>query len=472
MNVNFRSLTKNFTYSFFANALSFVISILLIILVPKKLGLESYGYWQLYLFYSSYVGFFSFGWVDGIYLRYGGMEYGKLERKKFTSQFWIFTFIESFISFVIIVLAIVFVKDIDKSFIFIITGFACLTTAPRGMLLYIFQATNKIKEYSFVTIIEKIVSISLISIALYRGIDNYKVLLIFDISAKFISLILAIYYAKNLIFDKFESIKNIVNESNLNVKVGIKLMVANIAGMLILGVVKFGIEQNWNIETFGKISLAMSVSNMLMTFINAVGVVLFPMLKRISYDRLTEIYKVIQDVLLLFLIALIFLYYPAKIVLSAWLPKYNESLKFMVLLFPICIFESKMAMLLNTYLKALRKEREMLVINLTSVLLSIILSVIGIFVLNNLVFTVLIIVICFGFRCIISEFILSKILDIPVLKDIIIEIFVSFLFICITWNTKIYISCGIYLTMMIFVFLLKKKDLLNAKNYITTMINQ
>lgn len=48
--------------------------------------MEEYGYCQLHLFYSSYVGFLHFGWNDGIYLRYGGKNYIELDKKLFFFQ--------------------------------------------------------------------------------------------------------------------------------------------------------------------------------------------------------------------------------------------------------------------------------------------------------------------------------------------------------------------------------------------------
>ena len=53
----------------------------MVIIVPKFLSLEDYGLWQLFLFYYSYIGFFHFGWEDGIYLRYAGNSFETLDSK-------------------------------------------------------------------------------------------------------------------------------------------------------------------------------------------------------------------------------------------------------------------------------------------------------------------------------------------------------------------------------------------------------
>lgn len=51
-----------------SNLVSLLVSTLVVFLIPKLIGVEDYGYWQLFLFYASYVGFLHFGWNDGISL--------------------------------------------------------------------------------------------------------------------------------------------------------------------------------------------------------------------------------------------------------------------------------------------------------------------------------------------------------------------------------------------------------------------
>ena len=72
MNNKALDFIKNFSYTLSSNLLSLVISTLVVLIIPKLIGVEEYGYWQLYIFYTSYIGFLHFGWNDGIYLRYGG----------------------------------------------------------------------------------------------------------------------------------------------------------------------------------------------------------------------------------------------------------------------------------------------------------------------------------------------------------------------------------------------------------------
>lgn len=79
-----KKLLLNSSYAITSNLLSLLVSTLVILILPKLIGVEEYGYWQLYLFYTSYVGFAHLGWIDGIYLKYGGEEYERLDKQKFS----------------------------------------------------------------------------------------------------------------------------------------------------------------------------------------------------------------------------------------------------------------------------------------------------------------------------------------------------------------------------------------------------
>lgn len=74
------------------------------------------------------------------------------------------------------------------------------------------------------------------------------------------------------------------------------------------------------------------------------------------------------------LLGFLIIYYPLKTFMEAWLPQYAESLLHMSLVFPMFIYEGKMALLINTYLKTLRREMVMLRINLISMILSLIMT--------------------------------------------------------------------------------------------------
>lgn len=96
-----KKLIKNFSYALTANITSLVLSVLLIVLIPRSIGVNEYGYYQLFLFYASYIGFLHLGHINGIYLKYGGISYNNINKSLFSSQFWILFIFDAIVSLVI-----------------------------------------------------------------------------------------------------------------------------------------------------------------------------------------------------------------------------------------------------------------------------------------------------------------------------------------------------------------------------------
>lgn len=458
MNVKFKELATNFSFTLTSNIVSMLISILIVLIVPKLIGINEYGYWQLYIFYSGYLGFFNIGWVEGIYLRYGGQNYANLNRNLFTSQFWSFFLYIIISGSIIAIYSFLYIKDYDKQFIFEMLTVCLIFSVPRGFLLFVLESTNRIKEFSKLTILDRVIYCVIIVLMILFGIRDFKLLIIADLLGKFTTLIIAMYICKEIVFSKMVPLKNNFIEILVNISVGIKLMFSNIASMLIIGVVRFGIEHKWDVRTFGKVSLTLSLANLMMLFINAVGIIMFPILRRTDEKKLQTIYITMRDFLMIILFGMLILYYPLKVLMSVWLPQYAESLKYMSLIFPMCVFEGKMSLLINTYLKTLRKEKLMLKINVLFLTLSIITTSITTVFLGNLNLAIVSIAILLALRCAFAEYHLSKILMISLQKDIILELVMTLIFIIIGWCIDSWLAVFLYSIAYLMYLVTKRKD--------------
>ena len=462
MNLKAINFLKNMSYSVLSNLLSLVVSTVVTLVVPKLIGVEEYGYWQLFVFYSSYVALLHFGWNDGIYLRYAGEEYENLDKKMFFSQFIQLLVTQLIMAILIFLYALFFVDDISRIFIWKMIAVVLVILNVKAMFFFILQATNRIKEYAWLTILDRLVYIGLIILFLVFGVRNYKLMIFADIIGKLISLIYAMVLCKEIVFNKLSQFYFTIAETVTNIKVGMSLMFAYLASSLILGIVKFGIERNWNVATFGKISLTLSISSMMMIFINAIGIIIFPALKRTKREKLSHIYITMRDLLMVLLLSILLLYYPLKTVMSAWLPQYADSLKYMALVFPMITYEGKMSLLVNTYLKALRKEKLILRVNVISMILSFNLTLIAVKVLSNLELAMLSIVFLLAFKSALAEYFVAKELNIKVKKDIILETIMSIIFISSGWLINSWNVAVIYGGAYIIYLLIKKNSIRNA----------
>lgn len=459
MNSKVINLIKNFSYTLTSNLVSLIISTLVVLIVPRLIGIKEYGYFQLYLFYSSYVGFFHFGWNDGIYLRYGGKEYQDLDKSLFFSQFYMVVIMQLLIVGIIFSISSFFINE-NRAFIFKMISLGLFSVNVRSVLLSTLQSTNKIKEYSQIIMIGRILYCCLITGFLIIGIRNYEFMIIADVIGKFVSLLYAMYYCKDIVFRRITTFYISLREAVANISVGIKLMFANIASNLIIGTIRFGIERSWDVSTFGKVSLTLSISSLMMVFINAIGIVLFPILRRTNKDKLSNIYVTMRAILMVVLLGLLITYYPLKIFLLVWLPKYANSLKYMVLLYPIFVYEGKISLLINTFLNTLRKEKLILRINLISLILSIIITIVTTLVLKNLNLAIASIMIIMVFKSILAEIFICKILEISLYKEIGIELIMTFIFILTGFFRNYGLAALVYLVVYM-VYLVIKQNTIN-----------
>lgn len=428
-----KSITKNFTYTFVANVLSVAVAALVTFIVPRFIGVKSYGLFQLYIFYSSYIGFLHFGWADGLYLRLGGDYYDQLDKTMISGQFWSMVTVELLFSISILLYGLTIVHNHEKGMVVALTAMTIVIVLPRTLLQYVLQCTNRIREYSITVVTERIVFFMLVMSCIVLSVKTYAGYILADIIGKVAALIITCYYCKDAVICKPEPLDKAIDEAKTNITIGIKLMLSNVASMLIIGIVRYAIEAHWDIETFGKISLTLSVSNMLLVMINAIALVMYPALRRTPEDKYAAIYLKMRTMLIIPVLGMMILYYPLKVILSAWLPAYSDSLSYMAVLFPVCVFESKNSMLMVTFFKTMRREKTLLAINTLTVLMSVLLTFVTVFKCDNLNYAVLSIVILVAFRNVIAEYIISRILLIEFIRPTIQELLLVACFIASSW---------------------------------------
>lgn len=444
MSSGFKKIIANFSYVILSNLLTVLVSSLVVLILPKIMGVEEYGYWQLYIFYLSYAGFVHLGWIDGIYLRYGGLEYQKLDREKFFSQFIQLSLYLSLCCLLFLAGVNFFIGDANSQFVFRLLAYTVLVTNIRFLFIYILQMTNRLKESSYVISSDRLIYLVLLLFFVFIGFRDFKIMVYADLVGRLISLAYAIYLCRDLIWMPLSRFRLDYRESLTNIAVGINLMLSNVASMLIIGTVRMGIQRVWDIATFGRVSLTLSISNLIMTFINAIGLVVFPILKRTKEDKLPGLYDSIRNFLMVVMFGILFLYYPLRLVLDSWLPAYRDSLVFMALIFPMSVYEGKMALLINTYLKALRMERQIFKINVFVMICSFVTTLLLAVLLRNLTLTVLSIVLLLALRSIIAELVLAKKLNLDVEKDILLELGMTAVFIVSSWFFPVYLAGIIY----------------------------
>jgi len=183
---------SSFINVFVSQLVILISSILLTFLLPKIIGINHFGYWQVYVFYTSYVGLFQLGFNDGIYLKYGGYNYNELQPKVFNPLFFMLLISQVVFSVIIIYVVTITEDDSFKRIALIFTSANILVLGTNAFFVMINQITGRFKQYSYMIILEKIIVIGGLFLLFYFKTLDFYSLIIMDFSAKVAILILNI----------------------------------------------------------------------------------------------------------------------------------------------------------------------------------------------------------------------------------------------------------------------------------------
>lgn len=439
-------IIQNVSYAILSNGVVLASSMLISLLIPAFCSVDFYGYLQLYLFYSSYLGLFNIGWLEGIYLRIGGIAYKDIDFPLYRAQYRIFRRYIISASLLGCIFSIFFVSDEIRRMIF--TGvFICgipyaLTNYWNNILLL----TGRMKEYARSCFCDKGTFLLIVAGMIIFKCQDLRVIILADITGKAMAFVSGKIACKEL-YAKLPMVGSriLFKEIVTNISCGIKLLIANLSSMFILGSIRMGIEQAWNIETYSQMSLTLSVSNLLLGFISAVSQVMYTTARKMAGDKLTDIYQKLRKLMVLLLLAFMIAYYPIQLMLVSILPKYEYGLRYMAILLPMCVIECKWSFLTLTYLKVIREEKSILKVNVFSVMLSIILTCITVFALKNLMLTVCLVIFILFIRGTLGEKILADRMQCNINRDIVKEAAVILCFVIISWNINSWLCMMLYM---------------------------
>ncbi|MET4654170.1 O-antigen/teichoic acid export membrane protein [Exiguobacterium sp. PvP048] len=425
-------LLANFLYSISAQILSLMVNVIMILIVPKFMGVIDFSYWQLFLLYTAYIGFFHLGLNDGIYLKEGGKKRSEINLINISSQFKISLLFQLFVSLILLVITNFFQFSMDKNLVFLFTFILIPITNGSFFLMYLLQATNEIKRYVTSIFIEKFFFVGCIFILIINNIGEYEAYIFVFTLSKVVSFVYLIFNFRDLVFSKFGSLSFTLKLIRGNVTVGISLLFANLSGLFIMGYPRLVIESEWGIKTFGVISFSLIIVSFFLMFVNQIGLILFPHLRRINVDASKNIYTNLRRKLNIFLPIIFVIYVPLIVIMEMWLPQYKDSFKYIYLILPIVLYESKVNILYNTYLKVYRKEKQILVVNIFVLMFSIFSINIIVQYLESVTYVLLVLILSIALRSIILEIIVEKLLGLKKSKSIFTQNLVIMSFIIIS----------------------------------------
>lgn len=463
-------LLKNFSFAIISNFMTLIVSTIVILIIPKIISVQEYGIWQIFIFYNSYVGLLHFGWIDGIYLRYGGIEYVNLNKSNMKVQLIMFFSLQLMISFGVFIFGQYYFVGFMRA---IVKLLACtiIIVNVKDFFQFILQTTNRIVSYSISNIIGTSVYVTLLIYMIVCGNQTYVAFIWCYIISQIISLIYSSYSCRAILRSQIKIYHLNFHEAFKNIYTGLHLVFSNVAAMLIVGIVKFGIQIGWNIEEFAKLSLILSISNFVMIFIYSISLVLFPVLRNINDQKFENVYNSMKFIIVPFLLILLTFMYPLKYVITFWLPQYSSASYLLSVLFPMLVYQAKFEILSNTMMKVMRLEKQLLSLNVISLTFGSVLTLVFVHFLHNLGLTILTLVIVMFGRNILSELVVQKKFNSFSWTPFIKESLIVFLFIFLNSNFNSIISIGVYISALLIYFYTIKDQLVASVHQLRNTIS-
>lgn len=325
------SLKKGMFSILVANVINLILGIVSSFILPGKLSTDTYAMVKTFQLYASYAGLLHFGFVDGIYLAYGGKEMSSINKSDIDKDLSTIRIFQGLISIIVLIIGMFFKNKIIIAF--------SLSILPANLVAYfkyLYQAVGKFQIYSRImygTTISYFV-LNMFYLFIVKT-DNP----IFYISV-YISVDLAIWIILEGLLKKSDyhsfAIKNFSFSRLLsNVKSGILLTIGNLSSILLTSMDRWFIKFLMaNIE-FAQYSFAVSMENFLNVAVTPITVTLYNYFCK-EEDK-EKIHR-IRNTVIIFSAFLISAAFPAKFVIELFLKKYTASISVMFILFGAQLF--------------------------------------------------------------------------------------------------------------------------------------
>ena len=343
-------MKKGIALIMFANLINLVISLVNGFVLPKYLSIECYALIKTYTLYSTYAGFFHLGYLDGMYLKYGGRDMMSVSSDEYGTDFWNVIFMQ-----IIVCIGVLFVGFICHDFVIKAFAVGLLLRNICSCFQMFFQATGEFKLYSsalnYGTILSFVISLFLVFV--YKT-DNAELYIGAQV---FASLAVSIYLGLLLnsrmgYLNKISFSKHAFRE---NIAQGFVLMIGNFSNNLFTSIDRWLVKILMTTFHFAAYSFAVSIDSLITVFITPLYVTLYnAFCKNHAASHIINIKRMV----LMWGFVIITFAYPAKFVIENYLPKYNDSLPLVFILFATQVFYAVIKGVYVNYFKALRKQNQ------------------------------------------------------------------------------------------------------------------
>lgn len=359
-----QKLKKGIVLIFFTNIINLFFSLVTSFVLPKYLSIDAYADIKSYQFYINYIGVLHLGFVDGMYLKYGGKTYSDINKNELVRELSTFRLLQVIIG----VLGLGFAA-FSRNWTIILVTLSILPfnmfTCFRSML----QAMGDFTVYSRVINANTVLMFVINVCCLLFITSNNSLPYLVCYTVIYVLLWWYLEYHNKKQLGKDINTQYKVFDLGIllsNIKSGILLMFGNLSSTILTGLDRWYVKFFLRVLDFAEYSFAVSIEN----FINfAVTPITTTLYNYFCYEHSTDEIINIRDSVILFSGLLIGAAYPAKFLLEGYLNKYSGASLVIFFLFGARLFFIVIQSIYVNLYKA-RKMQKIYFIKLSIVIVS------------------------------------------------------------------------------------------------------
>lgn len=351
-----------------ANFLTMISGIVIGFIIPAVLSIEAYSYVKTYMFYISYIGFLHFGFIDGMYIKYGGNNPEDINKSEFKSEHKVFMFMQLIVALIFTITGI-----LNKDIIIVLMGLSIIPINTLSFHKLFYQATGQFKDYAQVSYLYTSIYLVLnIILALVFRSENYIYYCLINlVSNGIVYIILEIKFYKDTIGIKAKYDKKVWD----NVKVGFFVLLGNLSVLLFYAIDRWFIKIFLSVNDFAYYSFAVSMLGIINLLVNAISITFYNYL---SKGENKEKIKEMKNLFLLLGGIASLGYFVLAAIVSIFLKKYIPALSIIAISFAAYPYMIVINSLYVNLYKVRKNERKYLAVVAVMVAISAIYNIIAI----------------------------------------------------------------------------------------------
>lgn len=317
-------------------------------LLPRFTSIETYAAMKEYTLYvTTYADIVTLGYLQGVYIRFGGKRVEEVSAKEIGVNFCTFVFFMLPFSIVLTIVGFT-----TSNSVLVVFGAGLVATEIVMYFQLLYQATGEFKAYGIALNASKVLVFFAYIIMIF-GITK-EIQILFVGAAPAACVVVAVYLSIKL--DKhihfFREIRISVNEYRKSVKDGFVVMLGNFVTSFFTTIDRWFVKTLMTTVSFAFYSFAVSLENIVNTFMRPITVSMYNYFcKKPTVDEIIKI----KNVIIMYSFVVIAAAYPAKWIMEHFIPDYISTVS---IIFPLFAAQGLSTVIKGIYVNKYKADGE------------------------------------------------------------------------------------------------------------------